>query len=112
MNENILNILKEISNSLPDKVRPVADKFPDILEGYLLMRNKLMGDGALDRKTKVLMALSIATAMRLNNIFPYYIPIAYELGAKKEEIKEAIGVGIVFSGGAGFDIMNDIVKYF
>lgn len=55
--------------------------------------------GALDAKTKELMALSIAIATHCEGCIVYHTRAAHKLGATREEIAETVGVAIEMGGG-------------
>ncbi len=55
--------------------------------------------GALDTKTKELMALSIAIATHCEGCIVYHARAAHKLGASREEVAETVGVAIEMGGG-------------
>jgi AhpD family alkylhydroperoxidase len=55
--------------------------------------------GALDAKTKELIALGIAITVRCDGCISYHVHDALKAGAKKEEIVETINVSILMGGG-------------
>lgn len=56
-------------------------------------------DGALEGKTKELMALAIAVATHCDGCISYHARGASKLGASREEVAETIGVAIEMGGG-------------
>ncbi len=56
-------------------------------------------DGALDYKTKELVALAIGVAVRCDGCIAYHVHDALRAGATREEIMEAVGVAIFMGGG-------------
>ncbi len=56
-------------------------------------------DGALDSRTKELMALSIAIATHCEGCVVYHVRAAHKLGASREEVAETIGVALEMGGG-------------
>jgi len=56
-------------------------------------------EGALDAKTKELMALAIAVAVRCDGCIAFHVHDAVDAGATADEIAEAIGVAILMGGG-------------
>jgi len=55
--------------------------------------------GALDTKTKELIALAISVAARCDDCIAHHVYDALEAGARKEEISDALGVAILMGGG-------------
>lgn len=64
------------------------------------MEEKTYADGALDRKTKELMALSIGIVTKCDPCMEWHIQQAYLAGASDQEIFETIDVAINMAGGA------------
>ncbi len=56
-------------------------------------------DGALDAKTKELMALAIGIALRCDGCIAYHTRAAQRHGATREEVAETIGVAVELGGG-------------
>jgi AhpD family alkylhydroperoxidase len=55
--------------------------------------------GQLDAKTKELMALAIAIAMRCEGCIVYHVRAAAKHGATREQVAETIGVAVEMGGG-------------
>ena len=55
--------------------------------------------GALDTKTKELIALAISVAARCDDCVAHHIHDALEAGATREEIGDALGVAVLMGGG-------------
>ena len=53
---------KEILDELRQPVRALREQIPSVFDGYAAMSAAVMGDGALDAKTKELIALAVAVA--------------------------------------------------
>jgi len=58
---------------------------------------------ALDAKTKELIALGIAVAVRCDDCIAFHVKAAVEQGASKEEVLETLGMAIYM--GAGPSVM-------
>ena len=78
-----------------------AERSPKIMGTYNRLHRLVTTDGALDYKTKELMAFAIAVALRCDACIAYHINAALDAGASDDEIVEAIGVAILMSGGPG-----------
>ena len=57
------------------------------------------GDGALDHKTKELIALAIAVAIRCEGCIIFHTRACLRLGASREEIVDMLGVAVEMGGG-------------
>ena len=56
-------------------------------------------DGALDKKTKELMAISISICIRCEGCIAYHVNNAIKAGASREEVVETISVAVEMGGG-------------
>ena len=65
----------------------------------LELEEKAFSDGALDKKTKELMALSISIVTKGEPCMEWHLDQAIQAGAKDEEIYETIDVAIEMGGG-------------
>ena len=72
---------------------------PDVYEGFAALHDAALVDGALDTKTKELIALAIAISAECDGCIAAHAHAAVEHGASLEEAAEAIGVTILMSGG-------------
>jgi AhpD family alkylhydroperoxidase len=79
-----------------------ASKFQELLPGvgkaYEALTSEVYKDGALDSKTKRLMALSVALTHGCRGCILFQTEQALELGASVEEILEACSVAIAVGG--------------
>jgi len=56
-------------------------------------------DGALDKKTKELIALAIAIATRCDGCIGFHTEALVRLGATRQEVEETLGMTIYMGGG-------------
>ena len=66
---------------------------------FLELEESAFGDGALDKKTKELMALSISIVTKCEPCMEWHLDQALQAGAADEEIYETIDVAIEMGGG-------------
>jgi 4-carboxymuconolactone decarboxylase len=91
----------ELRGGLPDAIGEYAQHDPELFTAYLSWRAAMLADGAIEHKTKLLMVVSILAAMKDLEPLRLYSRIARAEGASADELKEALRVGVLFSGGAG-----------
>lgn len=73
----------------------------EVYGAFLAMEQKTYVDGALDKKSKELIAVGISVVMNCESCMEWHIKQSLEDGASENEIIEAIEVGIEMSGGPG-----------
>ncbi|GEM_PF-615084 len=67
---------------------------PGLIHDLDRLRAEAMGDQALDKKVKELIALGISVAERSETSIAYHVHNALAAGATREEIAETVGVAI------------------
>jgi len=73
---------------------------PDIVKGYTTLSRAGQKAGRLEKKTRELMALAVAIALRCDGCITVHTATARERGATKEEIAEVLGVAVSVNAGA------------
>lgn len=72
---------------------------PDTMGSFAGLRENAVADGVLSNKTKELVALGIAIAVRCDGSIAYDVHDALEADAARNEITEIIGVAVLMGGG-------------
>ncbi len=67
--------------------------------GFAQLAQAATAPGALDPKTKELIALSIGAATRCDGCIGFHVKAAIRLGATREEVAEAIAMCVYMGGG-------------
>ena len=92
---------KGVQAELRDPALALRNRIPEVYEGFKALHDAAFADGALDRKTKELIALSIATAQHCDGCMASHARGAARAGATETEVAEALGVSIQMMGGPG-----------
>jgi len=77
----------------------LSSALPDVMKSFYGLGRAATTDGALDTKTKELIALAIAVATHCDNCIAFHTSAALKAGATKEEIYEMLGVTVYMGGG-------------
>ncbi len=72
---------------------------PATMSAFGKLQQATFQAGALDLKTKELIALGIAAAQGCDGCMAWHNAALHELGASREEVAEALGVAIEMGGG-------------
>lgn len=72
---------------------------PDTMAAFGALSRAAQAPGALDGKTKELIALAISVATRCDACIAYHARGASRMGVTREEIAEMLGVAIQMGGG-------------
>ena len=87
-------------NQILARVGEIGKLSPDTVKGYAALSSAGAKTGQLDAKTRELIALAVAITLRCDGCIAVHSAAATKLGASKEEIAEALGVGISVNAGA------------
>ena len=83
---------------------------PEMFNGYTKMRERILQDSALARKSKLLIAVGLLTALRADETLTLYSQITMNAGVSKEELLEAMSVGVIFAGGPAIVTMSNVIQ--
>src|SRR6056297_1435973 len=88
---------------------------PEVMQGFGALHEASTRAGALDGKTKELIALGIAITVRCDGCIAFHVHDALRGGATGEEIAETIAVAILMGGGPsvvyGVEAMQALDQY-
>jgi AhpD family alkylhydroperoxidase len=90
---------KEVLSDLTPLHRNLRQAIPDIYQGFGALSKAAFADGALDRKTKELIALAIGVVEGCDGCVASHGQAAARAGATRQEAAEAIGVTFLMHGG-------------
>lgn len=72
---------------------------PETMKGFSAMARGALKPGALDPKTKELIALAIGVAARCDGCLGFHAKAAVKHGATRDEVMEALGMCVYMGGG-------------
>ena len=79
--------------------RELRRAIPDVYKGFAALHDAALAEGALDTKTKELIALAIAVSTQCDGCIASHAEGAAKAGASTQEAAEAIGVTFLMKGG-------------
>jgi AhpD family alkylhydroperoxidase len=89
----------EYYKHLEERLIQLGQELPGPMSGFARLHKKAVEQGELTAKTKELMALAIAVAVRCDGCIAYHVHDAVKAGATRAEMIEMIGVAILMGGG-------------
>ena len=102
-----MNTTTKQAVSYPDRLRNVKKNSQTLAAAQPTMmtfekfHQAACATGALDRKTKELMALAISVTHGCDDSIAHHVHAAIEAGATREEFADALGVAVLMGGGPG-----------
>ncbi|MDR2012794.1 MAG: carboxymuconolactone decarboxylase family protein [Rhodanobacter sp.] len=88
-----------LTGNINQHLGPMRENLPDVMQGFGALARSAMAPGALDAKTKELIALAIGVATRCEGCIGFHSKALVRLGATDEEIHEMLGVAVYMGGG-------------
>jgi alkylhydroperoxidase/carboxymuconolactone decarboxylase family protein YurZ len=96
--EKKLNTLEKKIGKVPKFFRELTTKEPEMFNLVMRFEQHIWDDGKLSRKTKKLIAIAIAAALRDQHAVRAQLAGAKNLGVTKAEVEEALRVTFLLSG--------------
>lgn len=90
---------KQVLSDLRGPSKELRTTIPGVYEAFAQVHKAALAPGALDTKTKELIALAIGVMEHCDGCIASHARGAATAGATKEEVAEAIGVTILMGGG-------------
>jgi AhpD family alkylhydroperoxidase len=90
---------KAVREELRVPTRQLRHAIPQVYAGYKQLHDSALAPGALDAKTKELIALAIAVSKECDGCIAAHAHAAVQHGATPAEAAEAIGVTFLMNGG-------------
>ena len=92
---------KDVLDGLREPVKELRQRIPGVFDAYSSLGRTAMEDGALDAKTKELIALAVSVSKQCDGCMASHARGAARRGATEQEVAEALGVAIMMNGGPG-----------
>ena len=90
---------KAVRDELRVPTRELRHAIPQVYDGYRALHDSALAPGALDSRTKELIALAIAVSKECDGCIAAHAHAAVLQGASPREAAEAIGVTFMMNGG-------------
>jgi AhpD family alkylhydroperoxidase len=88
-----------VQEALRGPARELRRAIPDVYKGFAALHDSALTEGALDTKTKELVAFAIAVSECCDGCIAAHAHAAVRHGATPQEAAETIGVAILMNGG-------------
>lgn len=89
----------EMAGGLTKLVGQIRSGAPEAMKGFSAMARAATAEGALDAKTKELMALALGIAARCDGCLAFHAKAVFDLGGSREEVMETIAMAVYMGGG-------------
>ncbi len=93
----------EVASALTAALKPLRSGAEEPMKAFSALARSATQNGALDSKTKELIAFAIAVATRCDGCIAFHAEAANRYGATRDEVLETMGMAIYM--GAGPSVM-------
>lgn len=88
-----------LHDHIEERLTQFGKEMPGVMTGFARLHRKSLEDGALNAKTKELMALAISIVVSCEGCIAYHTHDAVAAGATRQELLETLGVAVMMGGG-------------
>ena len=106
------NSYKQLIQDVTANLAPLRKGVPQVMKSFGDMGKAAIADGALDAKTKELIALAVGVAARCDGCIAFHTKALVKLGATEAEVHETLGVAIYMGGGPSAMYASNAVAAF
>ncbi|MES2631389.1 MAG: carboxymuconolactone decarboxylase family protein [Pseudomonadota bacterium] len=90
---------QDLTQGVTSRLGTLRAGAPGMMKSFSELGRAAMADGALDMKTKELMALALGVAAHCDACIGYHMKTLVKLGATRQEVDETLGVAVYMGGG-------------
>lgn len=90
---------RDLTQAVSGRLATLRLSTPDVMKSFGELGRAATADGALDRKTKELIALALSVAARCDPCIGFHMQTLVKLGATRQEVDETLGVATYMGGG-------------
>ncbi|OGT45858.1 MAG: alkylhydroperoxidase [Gammaproteobacteria bacterium RIFCSPHIGHO2_12_FULL_41_20] len=103
---------KDIAQDSSGALAKLRKDIPEVMSGFSALAQAATKDGALDKKTKELVAIALAVAARCDGCIGLHMQTVIKLGTTRAELLETLGMAIYMGGGPSAVYAADALKAF
>ena len=89
----------DLTRSISAELARLRTEMPDTLRGFSALAKGATQNGALDKKTKELIAIALSVAARCDPCIGFHVQTYVQLGGTRAELVDALGMAVYMGGG-------------
>jgi AhpD family alkylhydroperoxidase len=105
-------LYKEIIGSISPSLAKLRKEIPDVMNAFSSLAQSATKDGALDKKTKELIALALGISGHCDGCIGFHVQTLIKLGVTREEFLEMLSMAIYMGGGPSLMYAADALSAF
>ena len=103
---------KEIVKGIGGNVAKLHKAQPDVMKAFMSLGDAAGQDGALDKKSKELLALGIAVSIRCEGCIGFHTQKLVKLGMTEAELMETLSMAVYMGGGPSLMYAAEAIQAF
>ncbi len=103
---------REITRSIGAYAAEMRRQAPEVMQGFGALAKAATAPGAVDARTKELIALAIGVAPRCDGCIGFHAKALAEMGASRQEVAETLGMCVYMGGGPALMYAADALRAF
>lgn len=93
------NKFNEVTKDISSQMAKMRKEMPEVMAGFSALAQAATKDGALDKKTKELIAMALAVANHCPGCIGFHSQALVKLQTRRAELMETLGMAIYMGGG-------------
>lgn len=103
---------RELTSDINKNLASFRKESPDMMKAFGEMARAATTSGALDEKTKELIAVAIAVAVRCDGCIGFHVKALVRLGATRDELNEMLNMCVYLGGGPSLMYAANVLAAF
>lgn len=92
-------VYTDLTRGISAELGKLRSDMPDTLRGFSALAKGATQDGALDKKTKELIAIALSVAARCDPCIGFHVQTYVQLKGTRAELADALGMAVYMGGG-------------
>ena len=101
---------KALTREISGNMAQLRASQPDVMQGFSALGKAALAAGAIDAKTKELIALGIGVAARCDGCIGFHVKALIRLGVTREQLMETLGICTYMGGGPSLMYAAEAVR--
>lgn len=101
---------KEITDDISTSLAKMRKEIPDLMNGFNALAQAATKEGALNKKTKELIALALGIAARCDGCIGFHTQSLIKLNVTREEFLETLSMAVYMGGGPSLMYAAEALK--
>ena len=102
----------DLTKNISTQLAKLRKEMPEMMSGFSALSQAATKDGALDKKTKELIAMALAVASRCEGCIGFHAQTLIKLQASREELMETLGMAVYMGGGPSLMYAAEAIEAF